>query len=93
MKQRAWLNQLSKRKPKRLKPCSLLKFFESRGVVWGEEAVATASTFVSDDGYDLCAICKAKTSFKTETPLDQRSDYVEGVGQLCDMCSDDRYPD
>ncbi|HAT68819.1 MAG: hypothetical protein A2481_04195 [Candidatus Yonathbacteria bacterium RIFOXYC2_FULL_47_9] len=39
--------------------------------------------FVSPDGYDLCVHCGAKTPYKTETHIDARIGYVEGVGQTC----------
>ncbi len=41
--------------------------------------------FVSPDGYDLCVYsgCKAKTAYKTGTPVYSRQNYVEGVGQYC----------
>lgn len=39
--------------------------------------------FVSKDGHDLCVVCKIPTPYKTETPIEQRDNYVEGCGQLC----------
>ena len=39
--------------------------------------------YVSPDGFDLCVICKAKTPYKSETPIDARRNYVEGCGQCC----------
>jgi len=49
--------------------------------------------FVSEDGFDLCVVCKAKTRYKTETPVDQRTGYVEGAGQLCDEHDKEIYAD
>jgi hypothetical protein len=42
--------------------------------------------FVSEDGHDLCVICKVKTPNKTNLRIDMRNNYVEGCGQLCNDC-------
>jgi len=42
--------------------------------------------FVSEDGYDLCVICKTQTPYKTDLRIDMRNNYVEGCGQICDGC-------
>ena len=38
--------------------------------------------------YDLCvgASCKANTGVRTDCPVDRRTYYVEGFGQLCEGC-------
>lgn len=36
--------------------------------------------------YETCVLCKCKTIVKKETPIEQRTGYVEGVGQLCSNC-------
>lgn len=42
--------------------------------------------YVSEDGYDLCVICKKKTPFKTTDNVHLRTWYVDGCGQLCKSC-------
>lgn len=42
--------------------------------------------FISSDGFDLCVICRAKTEYRTNIPIDLREFYVECVGQLCRKC-------
>ena len=49
-------------------------------------AAGQSRPFVSEDGYDLCVVCRAETEFKTEIHIDRRQCYVEGVGQLCTRC-------
>lgn len=39
--------------------------------------------FISQDGYDLCVICRQKTPYPSHTHIDFRIGYVEGVGQTC----------
>lgn len=41
------------------------------------------TTYISKDGYDLCVICGKKTQYPTETHIDYRTGYIEGVGQTC----------
>lgn len=36
--------------------------------------------------YEECVICKRKTSIRRDENIQQRSGYVEGVGQLCYDC-------
>ena len=45
--------------------------------------------FISERGTDLCVICKADTGIPTDTHIDMRAYYVDGVGQLCSECGDD----
>lgn len=40
-----------------------------------------------EDEYDSCVVCGAKTRFKKTTPLEMRSDYLPGAGQLCPRCA------
>lgn len=42
------------------------------------------TAYISEDGYDLCVICGKKTQYPTETHIDYRIGYIEGVGQTCD---------
>ena len=49
------------------------------------------SEYVSEDGYDLCVRCKAKTQYKTETNINLRAWYKEGAGQLCESCHKEIY--
>lgn len=44
--------------------------------------------FVSPDGFDLCVTpnCKKVTPYKTDTPIEKRLYYVEGMGQHCEEC-------
>lgn len=36
--------------------------------------------------YDECVLCGRLTSEKKETPVEMRSDYLIGAGQLCRDC-------
>lgn len=36
---------------------------------------------------DSCVICGADTGIRSSAPIDTRSGYVEGAGQLCATCS------
>lgn len=42
--------------------------------------------YISKNGFDLCVNCKKETSYKTETPVEYRVNYIEGAGQLCEEC-------
>ncbi len=44
-------------------------------------------TFISQDGYDLCVICRQKTPYPSHTHIDFRIGYIEGVGQTCTLPS------
>lgn len=46
------------------------------------------NNFVSEHGTDLCVLCSADTGIPTDTHIDLRSNYVEGVGQLCRKCGE-----
>lgn len=43
---------------------------------------------VTNDGYELCIVCGAKTNVKFTTHVDHRLHYIEGAGQLCKDCYD-----
>jgi|SRR3989338_4383154 len=72
--------------PPEPKLLSLADFLENRELIWDEESKPPVPQFVSEDGYDLCVRCQAKTSYETEIHVDYRIGYVEGIGQHCDMC-------
>jgi len=42
--------------------------------------------FVSENGFDLCVLCKFVTEYKTDSNVELREYYVDGVGQLCNTC-------
>lgn len=35
---------------------------------------------------DKCVLCGAETQYTKDTPIDLRSCYIEGAGQLCPEC-------
>ncbi len=37
---------------------------------------------------DACVICGTETVYDPETPVEQRLNYVEGTGQLCQNCAE-----
>lgn len=43
---------------------------------------------VTEDGYEICIVCGAKTHVKFSTHIDYRTGYIEGAGQLCRSCYD-----
>ncbi len=36
---------------------------------------------------ERCVLCKAPTPFRRDDPIEMRTDYVEGCGQLCHPCA------
>ena len=36
--------------------------------------------------YEKCISCFEITNISKSTPIDQRLNYIEGAGQLCDPC-------
>lgn len=36
---------------------------------------------------EFCVICSDPTPYLKTTPIDERSGYIEGVGQLCETCA------
>lgn len=43
--------------------------------------------FVTDDGMELCVLCKRNTGVRRDQHVELRYGYVEGVGQLCRKCA------
>ncbi|MBI2124786.1 hypothetical protein HYT92_03265 [Candidatus Pacearchaeota archaeon] len=57
-----------------------------------DNAQSGSKAYVSKDGYDLCVICRSKTEYKTETPVDVRVGYIgDGGGQACRSCHNKLY--
>lgn len=44
--------------------------------------------FVSKYGTDLCVICSTDTKINSNTNIEDRTHYVQGVGQICKDCYD-----
>ncbi len=40
----------------------------------------------NEELYDKCVICGRVTPFLKDTPIELRSHYIVGCGQLCDDC-------
>ncbi len=38
------------------------------------------------DIMEKCVLCGKKTEYMHQMPIDERKDYVPGVGQLCSNC-------
>ena len=36
--------------------------------------------------FDLCVCCGTETEYRKDTPIGERSGYINGVGQLCRKC-------
>ncbi len=49
-------------------------------------SVGDYTTQKNGESFDNCVICGKQTQYKTNTHIDMRSGYVEGVGQLCGYC-------
>jgi len=43
--------------------------------------------------HDNCVICGRETPYTTETHIDSRIGYIEGMGQLCLGCLEDKLDD
>lgn len=43
------------------------------------------------DSDEPCVLCGAKTGYKRSHPIQQRSHYIEGAGQLCPRCYHETY--
>lgn len=41
------------------------------------------------EGYERCVICGKLTEISVSTPIDMRSDYEIGCGQICAECVDE----
>ncbi len=37
---------------------------------------------------ELCVSCWKPTGYYKDTPIDQRRNYLEGAGQLCEECAE-----
>ncbi|WP_308990381.1 hypothetical protein QLS71_002715 [Mariniflexile litorale] len=40
---------------------------------------------------DVCVLCGSETLYPTNTPINERVNYIKGAGQLCYSCSSDVY--
>jgi hypothetical protein len=49
-------------------------------------SVGDYTTQKNGESFDNCVICGKQTEYKTNTHIDMRHGYVEGVGQLCSNC-------
>ena len=45
-----------------------------------------------NDEVEKCVLCGNDTKYKESTPIELRSGYVDGVGQLCAGCNARIYP-
>ena len=45
----------------------------------------------TDDNTDRCVLCGGYTEYMKDTPVEQRTRYVTGAGQLCKECYDTVY--
>ena len=43
------------------------------------------------DTYERCVLCGRKTNVPFDLPIENRANYVEGVGQLCWACWQNLY--
>lgn len=43
------------------------------------------------DTKEKCVLCGAETEYDTNTPVDNRNYYIEGIGQLCENCHNKDY--
>lgn len=51
-----------------------------------DKRVADRKDFTSERGTDLCVVCHRDTGVPTPTPIKNRTNYVQGVGQCCTIC-------
>ena len=42
---------------------------------------------------EKCITCKSETPYHLSTDIEYRSNYVEGAGQLCELCWNDYFED
>lgn len=42
---------------------------------------------VQESEYEICVLCGTKTNIPKSKPLELRSDYLPGAGQLCHECA------
>lgn len=38
------------------------------------------------DNFDYCFLCNKKTKYKIDTNINDRYNYIKGIGQLCSNC-------
>jgi len=38
---------------------------------------------------EMCVSCWKQTEYEVNTPIDQRRNYLEGAGQLCEKCAEE----
>ncbi len=59
---------------------------------WGRKgADKPTGTGAERDEKEYCVLCHGDTGYRKTTPIDQRSYYVEGCGQLCEDCYMETY--
>lgn len=39
------------------------------------------------DEFERCVVCGAETPFRRSTPVELRTEYIQGTGQLCRRCA------
>lgn len=42
---------------------------------------------VQESEYEVCVLCGKKTNIPKSRPVESRSDYLPGAGQLCHECA------
>ena len=42
---------------------------------------------VFEDEFERCVVCGAQTPFRRSTPVELRTGYIQGAGQLCRRCA------
>ncbi len=43
--------------------------------------------YVTEEGNELCVVCKTDTGISVDTHILERYNYIEGVGQCCERCA------
>lgn len=59
---------------------------EPMAVGLSKAAFQPSRGYVSRSGTDLCVRCRADTGIPTDTHVDARQHYVDGMGQHCKDC-------
>ena len=44
-------------------------------------------TKAEEEEIELCVLCREPTNYKISDHIDKRTDYIEGMGQICSRCS------
>lgn len=47
----------------------------------------TPGRILQNEEYEVCVLCGAITNIPKSKPLDMRTDYLPGAGQLCHECA------